>query len=80
MDIAIVQNVIHVRNLRNLHFRQWKVYNICKNSYNKFINNGFRKKYCFSKAECLHIAHKISDFLPRAVSKRRKPISPSLQF
>jgi len=69
MDIGNVQNVGHVRNLRNIHFiRQRKIYNIRKNSYNELTNNEFHKKYRFSKAKCLHIVHKIRDFLPRAVN------------
>jgi len=64
IDIANVQNVRRIRNLRHLYFRQRKIYNIRKNPYNDLTNNAFRKRYLFSKAEYLHIVHKIRDFLP----------------
>ncbi|CAI6369369.1 unnamed protein product [Macrosiphum euphorbiae] len=81
MDIGNVQNVRRVRNLTNVHFiRQRKIYKIRKNPYIELTNNEFRKKYRFSKAECLQIVNEIRDFLPRAVNNRGKPISPSLQF
>ncbi|XP_008178797.1 putative nuclease HARBI1 [Acyrthosiphon pisum] len=81
MDIGNVQNVRRVRNLRNVHFiRQRKIYKIRKNPYIELTNNEFRKKYRFSKAECLQIVNEIRDFLPRAVNNRGKPISPSLQL
>jgi len=73
MDIGNVQNVRRVRNLRNVHFiRQRKIYKIRKNSNNELTNNAFRKKYRFSKAECLRIVNEIRDFLPRAVNNREK--------
>jgi len=81
MDIGNVQNVRRVRNLRNVRFiRQRKIYKIRKNPYNELTNDEFRKKYRFSKAECLQIVNEIRDFLPRAVNNRGKPISPSLQL
>jgi len=43
------------RHLRDLHFRRRKIYKIRKNPYNELTSNEFRKKYKFSKVECLFI-------------------------
>jgi len=72
MDIGNVQNVRRVRNLRNVYFiRQRKIYKIRKNPYNELTNNEFRKKYLFSKAECLQIVNEIRDYLFTSSSNDR---------
>ncbi|KAL4152849.1 hypothetical protein QTP88_000682 [Uroleucon formosanum] len=73
MDIGNVQNY-------KMLDAQRKIYKIRKNPYNELTYNEFRKKYRFSKAECLQIVNEIRDFLPRAVNNCGKPISPSLQL
>ncbi|KAE9533347.1 hypothetical protein AGLY_009250 [Aphis glycines] len=89
MDTGNVQNVRRVRNLRNVHFiRQRKIYEIRKSPYNELTNNEFRKKYRFSKAECLQITSRqeqcyitipFQHFTSFITLKKNQPISTRIK-